>query len=57
MGTPAGLMVMAATTALLLAFKAAAVLQAFDLQIAAHIGDDLLAADHGPLEVVPLLDW
>lgn len=40
-----------ATTALLLAFKAAAVLQAFDLQIATHIGDDLLAADHGSLEV------
>ena len=40
-----------ATAALLLAFKAAAVLQAFDLQIAAHIGDDLLAADHGSLEI------
>ena len=40
-----------ATAALLLAFKAAAVLQAFDLQIAAHVGDDLLAADHGSLEV------
>lgn len=40
-----------ATTALLLAFKAAAVLQAFDLQIAAHVGDDLLAADHGSLEI------
>ena len=39
-----------ATTALLLAFKAAAVLQAFDIEIATHFGHHLFAADHGPLE-------
>ncbi len=40
-----------ASTALLPAFKAAAVLQAFDMEVAAHFGDDLLAADHRSLQV------
>lgn len=40
-----------ASAALLPAFEAASVLQAFDIQIAAHFGDDLLAADHGSLQV------
>lgn len=40
----------AATGRLATAGVAAAVLQAFDIEIATHIGDDLLAADHGPLE-------
>ncbi|KWT65474.1 hypothetical protein APV28_4770 [Comamonas testosteroni] len=41
----------AAAGRLVAAGVAAAVLQAFDMEIAPHIGHHLLAADHGPLEV------